>query len=333
MNYKYNLKIHVGYPKTGTTTLQKHFFPKIQEVQYLGKYSNDTKLFNFDTQIIKDLIFKSKEEINFKSNLKRLKKHLIHNNILLSEESFLSNSLRTTRFDKEDVLPVQNNISYNIREFFNNEEFEVKVLFTIRRQDEMITSQYAQSYVHYYSRYKKTDTFQKFLNIYLDDENTGNTYVETLDYYKIITQYEAIFGKENITVLVFEELQENPKEFYEKLCRYLEIDENKYSQVAIKKNENKRSTERKYKKTRDISVYEKLFFIKNKYLPFIKLSLSKNIKERLKNIIWTSNKKISETIFLTNDQKRLLLEKYNDSNKKLSEEYNLNLKKYGYYND
>ena len=32
------LYLHIGYPKTGTTSLQQHVFPKLKTVRYLGKY-------------------------------------------------------------------------------------------------------------------------------------------------------------------------------------------------------------------------------------------------------------------------------------------------------
>lgn len=330
-----NIYLHVGYPKTATTTLQKNFFPNVESIQYVGKFDNEGLLFNFDSKIISNLIFKNANEIDFDSQRKLFAEILDKNKkpIVLSEESFVSNSLRVSRINKKDILPQQETIAKNIRNFFDKGHFDVKILFTIRKQDEMITSQYAQSYVHYYSKYKETDSFDKFLDIYLNKENQRHTFYQTLDYYHVISIYQELFGKENVAILVYEELQQEPELFYTKLCNFLEIDSDKYSEIAIQKCENKRSTDENYKRTRDVSLFDKLSQIKYKYFPFIKLKLSENIKDKLKNIVWTNNEQVSKTIFLTNEQKNEILERYEISNKRLSEMFDLNLKQYGYYND
>ncbi len=330
---KKTLYLHIGYPKTGTTTVQKHFFPKIEEIQYLGKFDNENKLFSFDVKIIDDLIFKTEGKIGLEPNMKEFCQYTESPKICISEESFTSNSLRTSIIKSDNICPPQEQIAKNLRIFFNDERFDVKILCTIRKQDEMITSQYAQSYVHYYSRFKETSSFKKFLDLYLNDKNFKHTYVKTLDYYHVIGIYEEQFGKDNIKILVFEELQNNPRQFYEKLCDYLGVNRDKYYKIAIRKVENKRSADQKYKKTRYISVFDKLFMVKNKYLPFVKVGTPPKIKNKLKKIKWTDNQKISKTIFLNNDEKDKILDKYKNSNKKLDKEYNLKLKEYGYYND
>lgn len=333
MNKKNEIKIHLGYPKTATTTLQKHFFPNIKDIQYIGKHDNEGGLFDFDEKVVNDLIFKNPNKIDYENLREEFSKILNQNNVVLSEESFTSNSLRVSNIDGKDILPTQETIAKNIRTFFNTENFNVKILFTIRKQDEMITSQYAQSYVHYYSRYKESDSFAKFLNIYLDEKNKKHTFYETLDYFHVVGIYQKLFGKENVSVLVYEELQKTPQMFYSKLCDFLEIESSQYSEIAIQKNENKRSTNKNYKKTRDITFFDKLAKFKITYLPFVKIKLPSGLKQKLKEIVWTDNQKVSKTIFLTEEQKLEVLSRYKESNKKLSEMMQLNLKGYGYYND
>lgn len=330
---KKTLFLHIGYPKTATTTLQKHFFPNIDAIQYIGKYVNEGDLFDFDVNVINDLIFKKSDQIDFDYLRKEFSKMLHQKDILLSEESFIFNSLRVSSIDSNDTLPTQKTIAKNIRTFFSSESFNVKILFTIRKQDEMITSQYAQSYVHYYSKYKESDSFAKFLNIYLDEKNKKHTFYETLDYFHVVGIYQKLFGKENVSVLVYEELQKTPQVFYSKLCDFLEIESSQYSEIAIQKNENKRSTNKNYKKTREITFFDKLSQFKAIYFPFIKIKLPSILKQKLEKITWTDNQKISKTIFLTEKQKLKVLSRYKESNKKLSEMMQLNLKEKGYYND
>lgn len=325
---KRNLFIHVGYPKTGTTTLQKHFFPKLEEFQYIGKHDDGGKLFDFDLSIVNNLIFKP--DLNKNSFSKEVFKK---NKILLSEESFIFNSLRASNINGETKIPRPIDIASNIRRLFNHKLYNVKILFTIRRQDQMVTSLYSQSYLHYYSKYGDTDTFQKYLNIYINHEHNSHIYFNTLDYLQTINDYMGVFGENNVSVLVFEELQENSSLFYEKLCDFLDVDFIKYGEIAINKNENKRLTNAGYKKTKHISLFDKLVLIKQRHLSFVKFRLSNEFKEKLKKIVWNSNEKISKTIFLTKDESKKVLKRYKNSNKTLSEKLKLNLHKYGYYND
>ena len=53
MKYGNEVFIHIGYPKTATTTLQKYMFPKHSQIQYLR---SDGKNLTF----IRDIFFREK---------------------------------------------------------------------------------------------------------------------------------------------------------------------------------------------------------------------------------------------------------------------------------
>lgn len=330
---KKTVYIHVGYPKTGTTTFQKHFFPKIEEIQYLGKFDGEDKLFLFDQKVIDAMIFKKSDEIDFENIRHLLENVILENRVLLSEESILFNSLRASYYDERYIIVRPEDVATNIRKVFDEKKYDVKILISIRRQDEMLTSLYAQSYTHYYSKQPQTNTFAKFYHLFTDKTGREHPFQTALDYDRTVSQYQALFGTDNVHLLVFEALKEQPEAFYRRLCEILEIDPGKYQDIAIKKQENRRSTEEKYKKTQELTLLEKLYALRQKYLPSLKIGLNERQRAFLQSIVLSRNDQINKTIFLTDAQKKEILSQYKYSNQHLSKIMDLHLEKYGYYHD
>lgn len=330
---KKRIFIHVGYPKTGTTSLQQHVFPIINELQYLGKHDNEEGLFDFEAELVNDLIFKKNMEIDFVKLRQSLLKDKKGIPLLISEESFLSNSLRVSRFKNSDVLPEPKEIAKNINSLFTPEDFDVNILFTIRRQDEMITSLYAQSYLHYYSKDKKVNTFKKFLGVFLNEKSEYPTFQSTLNYLETISFFQDVFGSNSVSVLVFEEMSSNPKVFYTKLFEFLNLNIVDYHSLITNKNENKRTSGKGYKQTKSLTLFDFLVSAKHRFLPSLKVGLLRRYKEKLKLVTLKSNKNMSKTIYLTDEEKKQILIEYSLANKELDNMYDLNLAKYGYFDD
>jgi hypothetical protein len=327
---KKKIFIHVGYPKTGTTTLQKHFFPKIEEIQYLGKRYRGKEPFLFEQSVINTLIFNKFDTIHFDAIQAVFDEVIYGNCSILSEESILFNSLRTSRIGYSDITPLPSEIAKNFREAFHEEKFDVNIIFSIRKQDEMVTSLYAQSYTHYYAKYKAYDTFEKFLSLFLNQQTHPFRYA--LDYNAVIGEFQALFGKKNIHVMVFEKLQKKPEQFYQNLCQILGVDFDKYSNVLSAKQENRRSTDVSYKKTRPMSLYHFLLAMKRKYFD-IPVKLTEKQTDWLKSIRVGNNDKLNKTIVLTQEQKEALMQKYEYGNRELSKQFDLDLGRFGYFHD
>lgn len=56
--------LHIGWPKTGTTTLQKHVFPKLAGYRYLGTFPGDWTKSHCTTEMAHLLAFASVEKIH-----------------------------------------------------------------------------------------------------------------------------------------------------------------------------------------------------------------------------------------------------------------------------
>ncbi|CCE21760.1 sulfotransferase domain-containing protein [Methylotuvimicrobium alcaliphilum] len=329
MENKKTIFIHIGYPKTGTTTLQNHFFSNIEDIQYLGKFYDKENKFVFEDELIAKIIFNDEVRSQISSTLDD---SVIKNKAILSEEAFLFDCLRISRVKGKDYLPSCNNIAMALRRAFDENRYDVKILISIRKHDDMIASLYAQSYTHYYSKYNETDTFLKFLSLFLEDKSE-HAFKKALDYNDVVSQYKKIFGDRNIHVIVFEQLQHDPKEFYNNLCDFLGVDGNCIQKEFIDKQENIRSTSHGYKRIRKTTLLDKLYFFKEKYLPIAKIKLTKRQKEWLRSIVLSKNDHISKSISMSFEQRKAILDIYEDANKKLSQSFKLSLGKYGYYKD
>ncbi|WP_341327018.1 sulfotransferase domain-containing protein [Methylotuvimicrobium sp. KM2] len=329
MESKKTIFIHVGYPKTGTTTLQNHFFPKIEDIQYLGKFYDKENKFVFQDELIAKIIFNNEVGSQVSSVLDD---RTIKNKAILSEEAFLFDCLRISRVNGKDYLPSCNNIAMALRRAFDENRYDVKILISIRKQDDMIASLYAQSYTHYYCKYNKTDTFLKFIDLFLQG-NGNHAFKKALDYNDVVSQYKKIFGDRNIHVIVFEQLQQNPQEFYNNLCDILGVDGAHLEKELINKQENIRSTSQGHKEIRKTTLLDKLYFFKEKYLPIAKIKLTKRQKEWLRSIVLSKNDHVSKSISMDSEQRKAILGIYENANKKLSQSFKLSLGNYGYYKD
>ena len=325
---KTKIYIHIGYPKTGTTTLQKHFFPNIQEIEYIGKFVDRDS--NFYTNVINQIIFKDINHLDTENILNALVKRK-EKTILLSEEDFLFDCLRPPSIAEDLFQATPIEIANKLRLVFNKEEFDVEIILTIRKQDEMLTSLYAQAYTFNYSKYKEYDTFNKFVNVFIEDQYSNNKLRKGLDYLETVSIYKSIFGNNSVHVLLYEELQDTPKIFYTKLCSILKISISEYRDIAIKKVENKRSNQKGYKKVYNKNLLHILRSFKKEYFPKINFKLTKRQKLFLESISF-SNKKVENTIKLTKRQKEMILNTYKVSNEKLSLDINYSLSEFGYYN-
>ncbi len=329
---KNELFIHIGYPKTGSTTLQKHFFPNIDEIQYIGKKYNSLSLHDIDSKIINNIIFKS--ELSLINKFTEFRKSILDivtkDKILLSDENFLFDCLRVTKTDfMETLLPHPLDVARKLRRLFNHKNFDVKIIITIRRQDELITSLYAQSYTHFYSKYKETNTFKKFLNCFTQENTINFKYL--LDFNLIQKEYEKIFGKNNVFILAFEELQNKPEEFYKNFCEILKINSNKYSNISLSKFENTRSTNKNFKTTRKFSLLNHAANFKQKHFKNLKVKINPKYRNILNKIHFPKSN-IDKSIFISETDKILIQRLYENSNRKLSKQFKLGLINYNYFN-
>jgi hypothetical protein len=325
--------IHIGYPKTGTKTLQKHLFQKHSGLNYL----------NIDLPFygrINNEIYYSRENYidRKKNNYKVFLKGIIdffknHDNpFVLSNESFTSHSMFFQFYPVPYVwTPEPNSIARKLHSiFFQSAIFSsVKIVVTIRRQDEMFKSIYAQVYNLCFKKIYETRNFNSFLHYSLED-NSGQFICDSLHYDNVIQCYETLFGEENVGVFVFEELKESPTNYIEKLAKFLKIDSNEAHYLLKGKNENQRSIYNDYYPSDDRNLSDFLIKFKYRFPCFKSFKRYKPFVNTVFNKIIIPGKKL-KNMNIPNELKKKISDEFSKTNKKLSERRYLNLEFYDYF--
>lgn len=194
------LYLHIGTPKTGTTSIQ-HFCYNNREAllengflypEFPFVYSNKGKYRNglfleavfFDNEGTRQ---KEQEEENFIKGLEMLKELFkTHNNIILSDEG-----IWTACFNRKRGRPLMR----RLKEAAEKAGYNIKIIVYLRRQDDFLLSWYNQIIKHNITS-KNTLTWEEYFDNY-------NKYIK-LDYFNCLKKLEHIFGKENIIARRFD---------------------------------------------------------------------------------------------------------------------------------
>jgi len=302
-----NTAIHIGFPKTGTTTLQKHLFAKHPGILYLGKPYGDTDL----KAMINRLVMQESTVYHSDSLKEYIKKHLANEPgqekkvFLISDETYVS----AAKVRDKGV------VAHRLKELFA----EAKILVTIRNQMDAVKSGYiggGRILGNVPKKYKnKIISFKEWLEIsgkmYHGDFVRNVVYFDTIDY------YARLFGKENICVLLFEDLVKNPHEFTRKLSLFLDIDFETSWDLIQNAHENKRISQADFQIE---TLRSKLGFIGNVTLI---VKLMNGLGE-----IWGTSKR--SDVDIPGEWYQPLWNLYKEGNRKLVENYRLPLENYGY---
>lgn len=190
--------IHLGLPKTATTTFQNNIFyalHKKKAINYLGKIQlKGQSNSSFPVQeIVKSIL--NDDEINFEEKFiyhkKRVKGALNESVVnVLSEE-------RLSLAEQYDLSVVFGRLK---RVF---EGCHVSVLLFIRNQPDMIYSLYVQMFGYYYKWIENNDTIKKYYENIIND-NDDDRY--QFNYLKIVGLVKKYFGENDMCVLFYEDL-------------------------------------------------------------------------------------------------------------------------------
>ncbi len=209
------LYLHIGYPRTATKTLQLYLFKKHTDINYLGRFPN--RKISHNRLIIKILNYDNKE---FESNFDKLvneTKNLpidISKTNLISDEFFLLNDFLYNR------ITIENSIE-RISRLCKSSEIELKILFSVRNQTDIIKSIFSVTFltslntnctkiIDLISK-KKTDTYT-------------HNFVSSLNYQGLYQKISKFLDKDNIKFVFFEDLQINPTNYFEQISNILNID-------------------------------------------------------------------------------------------------------------
>lgn len=309
-----NVVVHVGYPKTATTTFQKHVFPNHPDIDYLGKTIPDMR---FRSDELRNEIHRliNEDEVRYEGTqrLKKLMEEHRRNSdrkvLLLSHENFIHH------WGNDKGL-----IARRIREAFG----PCKILITLREQLDVIRSFYAM-----HGRYC-TATFlmatqkervrtplsleQWFQFTFRAPER--NIY-SILHYHDLVSYYVSHFGRENVGVFLYEQFVKDADTYVQQMCRFLKIDPTPALQQVKGKHENRRFT------NAEVMYLRIARFCGLKMFDWTQQDAPRWLKY-LRNLFG------KHEVNIDGEWKTRLVEMYQDGNRKLAELYDLPLGQFGY---
>lgn len=306
--------IHIGYPKNASTTLQMDIFPNIKDAFYLGRIYNSDQ--PFVSKEISETIhsISSRDSIDFS---------------YAETEEKIRSFVRDMNIQSEKMIISWEAFSHNvadrklIAERLNKLFPEANILIIIRNQMESLQSMYAflvcqlgRNINVSYGR-PSVESFEKWI---LEQEDfLCRSYISTLKYYEFISEYWKLFGKERVTVLLFEELVNSPEIFFDKMARFFGVGSVKPPGHPLPRR-NTRPTEKSllYYKFRGYFPY----ITPSKFLPRAVLKLARNFLN--------SGPRVQAAEKLPPDVHERLMNTYRESNRKLQQELGIDLARYGY---
>jgi len=217
---KKTIFLHLGYPKTGTTFLQREIFCKTKDLIYLGKSDN------YRTATVLDLVVNELRTIddnrfnkNISSYVDRIKSIIdiypygnkfVYSNEVLLQQLFCPN-LTTV------------NLIERLLHLLKLTGFSVFLLATDRNKADLISSWYSEAPHHFSGYCPRWDSFDSFKEDLFQrtSDQTVSSFIESLKLEKI--KKKLSINSDEFLILSFECFQNNFPSYHEQLIAFMRI--------------------------------------------------------------------------------------------------------------
>ena len=205
--------IHIGYPKTANSFLQRYIFPHHPEIEYWNCYRPRYAW-------LSDIV--TLHDFDFDANEIRLKAESLSSTakVQLIPWERLSGNPYTGARDSRIIAD-------RLHAVFP----EAKIIISIRHQLNMIDSLYRQ-YIHQGG----SSSFDRFLNLPL--ENTLYFSLNYLCYDRIVHYYRQLFGTRSVFVCLYESFNSSPHDFLGQLFSFMSVKEKSFHNKLFMKRAN-----------------------------------------------------------------------------------------------
>jgi hypothetical protein len=325
--------IHVGYGKAGSSALQCNFFPNCKEIYFYGitwdtsqngEVSNGRYLSDSGRRIVQQIVYPEFFDKFLENDIRDLEYHK-----KISDDE---NKAFVLSNDHLSLLVAPEWSIQKLKDLFP----DGKIIITLRRQQDIIKSlyKYKGCLLRYVPRKYQNSyvSFNEWFDYaYFNYNNRGGhkardwvaDYLRIIDFKRMLNFYGNIFGFNNIHVLLYEELRNNPELFYRKLLNILGVEGgtdciSSFQNKIINKSQ---STAR----LQYISLKSKLF---GNYLFSEHIPGARYISKLIHNVLDKYN---STSIDINDEQRKILVDIYGKGNKEISNKFGLHLEDYGYY--
>lgn len=228
MKKKIKLYIHLGFPKTASTLLQKYYFTSISEITYLNNIDINLK------KLTQRMLFYSLEK--YKNENKKIKKIVNKINFSVDKINIISDESFTDLSTNDEINP--SNIIKKFKLTFPKKKYDIKFIIVTRNQIDLLLSHYAYCYNNFLLRNLNWTTFEKFTQSINQEEYENHFKFYNFNYWKKC----MIEQKVNYKFFIYEMLDKNLKIFCRDFDNYLNVKHKTFKikkiNVSIRKNKN-----------------------------------------------------------------------------------------------
>tara|TARA_B100001123_G_C15141667_1_gene959744 strand:- start:126 stop:1145 length:1020 start_codon:yes stop_codon:yes gene_type:complete len=335
------LYFHIGYPRTGTTTLQIHLFPNHPQINYLGRRPNTDP----ELELIYLISFLNNNDFDkrYSELLEKAKEFYLDSNKInvISSEFVILHAIHYN--DTVDNLRTVSRSVSRINSLFSKINVDVYFFCSIRNHVKIIPSFYSAAAPEL--NYSLTFNGEELVE-YLKNNKSSNPRIEILlsgfKYCELYKNLEKVVGKNKIKFFLFEEFNNN---FASELSNYLKI--NPAISLKLLKNSSENTGFNQIKEDAAINSPLSIFFfkltknLKNPRILFFGFSkklfnmfklLYKLIKykQKDKEILKLKKENLIKQINIIKNNSSLIKKYYRNDCLELKNELKLDIDKYDY---
>lgn len=250
--FKQTPVFHVGFPKTGTTTLQNCVFSQLSGATFLGRYSPDDSIETREQAIARGVQYLSGNSV------RRFYRGLLHVDSLHFDLESSRRTLCEITQNVGDTLPVfSHEDALNTRRAYPDAQVkadriaqifgsDIRILITVREQKSLLKSLY---------RFGPYDPMNPWSGRYIDidawlESEQQKVYCSLFDllhFDRTMGMYQSAFGADNVLVLPMEMMARDPGQYARRLGEFVGADaheivnllENKRANVGVSANLNR----------------------------------------------------------------------------------------------
>lgn len=293
--------IHIGYPKTGTTWFQNHFYPNLINYRHIKRPEVFKHLIEPDIFSYSPLICRKELEITAE-------------NIVICEELLLGGidiGYGNGSYIKEMAIRLKQTFPKG------------RIIIFIRNQIDVIASWYYQ-YIRTGGSYSvKKYLFRKGMyNMFYKEYDLFS--FKILEYDKIIDLYYSIFGSENVDVFIYEDFLIQKEAFIKDFMTSYGLEIKNSSSIKYAAKPNKRYRIIILHLARLVNLFTNRNHVFKRYIfniPYL-FELSLRIFEKLNNFSIFGSRSSNKSI-LGKETIAYIKEYYKESNKRLMEKYKI----------
>lgn len=330
------LILHIGYPKTATTTLQHNLFKSLHdegEIEWLhgNAFFNDNTLLNFSCENVLKALTGQKVETFTKDDVER---ELAEMAKITKDVSVISDEDLVFKFpgfswaNGQDALGNAEKLKRIFTPYFD----KIEILIGLRAQETIIQSYFVQCH----TLIKNEKQNYEDIGIFLEENVLKPESPLFFNYNNLIDEYERVFEKKNVHLLIFEDLLMDKVHFYSILSELFLLEKDRVRILFEKSVKNTTSKSREgYLAKENTWFYRKLIKpIRSKLRSSLNGDWYKKIHNLYKLVTPQSLRQKSIRVrSLTDQEKYEIRNKYNAGNRQLIANYGLSeskLRSYGY---